>query len=531
MQEIKIIDGNIRASVFVKNNNIYVCSNSKSFDLNKYIKIFQSYSLEELYSKSENAIMFKGKGKKGKKLKVHIIGITFFVALCAFAFFHNINLADYNVVALQQSEYEISDYTTKDMYALIHSSIYLTEEEKDFLYNEELFNDLLPLINDSNYLKYMYSIYFNSLRIQNFTEQPDCLEESIEHVLGYYDTAFPSTMFVKNYDGLNDTNKDTVAHEFIHVCQDVTGYNLIIEGTCEIVKNEYYNIPISKHTRQAKLVKKLMEIIGPNPIWVYSFGGDFSLIEENVKPYLSGEDYELFLDSLIFDYANYENNIPKFNNLDMLLAKLYQAKFNSDINNNTVIRLIESGDRSLRRYYFRTNQINEENSYYLGYDEGEYQTLSLEEAVENGFVQILAIDKKEISYFEALPLIQAGESSIERVIDYESADIKITSTTQEYSKMYITGTINGIEYENYDVDTLVTDGIIKVTYYLVNTGSLSVSDYLSHNYPEGITVQVNHSDDTQINGGEVTCFVPKKIYIPPINKSVESQMKLDLEKN
>ena len=532
-EEIKIIDGSIKANVLIRDNTIYVYTNSNSFDLKKYIKIFQSYSLDELIKKSESAIVFKGHGKKKSKTKLHLLGTTAVLGISAVVILHAVCLNDYNVVTYQQeNQEEINDFTTKDIYSFINSSEYLTDEEKAFLYNEDLFNDILPIINESNFLKQMYLSYFNNLRIQNFTEQPDCIEESIKQVLGYYDTDYPSTMFIKNYYGLTEENKDQVAHEFIHVCQNIWGYNLIIEGTCEITKSEYYNIPISRHTRQAKLVKILMEIIGPEPVFDYSFSGDFSQIENSVRPYLSEEDYNLFLDSLVFDYGNYENNKPRFKQLELLLAKIYQAKFNDDIKDNKVIQLIESGDRTLRRYYFNKKYINEENSYYLGYEEGQYQTMSLEESVDNGYVQITAIKKEEVSYEDALLLTQSGDYNIERVIDYESADIKISSTKEEHSKMYITGTINGIEYEEVDIDTLVEEGIIKLTYYLVNARPISVADYMSHNYDDNTIIQINHSDDTQINGDVVTCFVPKKIFIPPVGeqeKYISNELKLELE--
>lgn len=525
-ESIKIIDGKIKANIYIGNKTIYVCSNS-NIDINKYFNILKSFNIEDLIKRSESTILYKGKGKKKRKRKIHLLEITFVLSVAAIALVNALDIDQFRIISLSPDTVQMDNYTTNDLYHFINSSPLLTEEEKRFIYNEDFLNDVLETINDDDYLKYMYSINFNNIKIESFDEEQD----KMGHAFGYYDTDYPSTLFIRNYEKLTDTKKDTVAHEFIHLCQDVSGYNLIIEASAEIISSEYYNTPISCYQTQVKLLKKLMEIIGPEPIWIYNFTGDFSLIKEKVKPYLTDEEYMEFLDDLTFDYDDYTKNIPKFDSLESLLAKLYTAKYGTDINENKIISLISDGDRTLSRYYFNSRFINVDNSYYLSYEEGEYLTLSLERAIDSGLVQIYSINRTPLEREEAFSLIQTGNYSIERIIDYKSADIRIYKTTYEHSKMYITGYVNDKKYENYDVDLLVTDGIIQVNYYLVNLKLLSADDYLSHNYEEDSTIEVFHSEDTQFNEETVYGFVPKKIYIPPTSRIDEKPKTITMNYN
>ncbi len=382
--KITIIDGKIQANIFIKGNNIYYYSNQYPFDINKYFDILKQYSLDELYRMCESTIVYKGKKSKKKigTVKLHILGVTYALALVALGLAASLKTDAYTIRALTPIVIEMSDYKTSDIYHLINSSPYLTEEEKKFIYNEDFINDVLELINKDNHLKYNFSLFFNNIKISNFEDELDDLERAF----GYYDTDYPSTIYVRNYEELTDAKKDIVAHEFIHLCQDVRGYNLLIEASAEIISNEYYNTPISYYLTQVKLVKKLMEIIGPEPVWIYSFTGDFSLIEERVKPYLTDSEYEEFLNDLTFDYDNNSINKPKFDSLEVLLEKLYFARFNSEIKDDLVISLIDKDNRTLSRYYFNSRYINYENSYYIDYRERYSHGSGLEGTIKNEFI-------------------------------------------------------------------------------------------------------------------------------------------------
>ena len=384
-EEIKIIDGSIRASIFIRNNNIYVYSNKQSFDVEKYINNLKQYSLDELCEMSQSTILYKGKGKSNKKkrntLKLVILGIVYTLTLVAASLIVSNNIDNYNIRAVTYQDAPIADFETTDLYHSINTSTYLTEEEKAFLYNEDFLSDVVDTINYDNNLKRNIGIYFNNIKIESFSDDT----EDIEKLFGYYDTEYPSTIFIRDYDELTDVKKDVIAHEFVHLCQDVMGYNLIIEASAEIISNEYYNTPVTNYLPQVKLLKKLMEIIGPEPIWNYCFTGDFTSIEERVRPFLTEEEYQEFLNDLTFDYDDIDKNIPKFESLDRLLSKLYSATYDSDINDNIVITLINNDNRTLSRYYFNKRFINQENSYYLSYAEGNtIYHYNIRDAIING---------------------------------------------------------------------------------------------------------------------------------------------------
>ena len=86
--------------------------------------------------------------------------------------------------------------------------------------------------------------------------------------------------------------------------------------------------------------------------------------------------------------------------------------------------------------------------------------------------------------------------------------------------MYISGFVNGVEYEDYDIDLLVEDGIININYNLVDMKKLSAEEYLNHKYSEDATISIIKLPDVEFNeeDGNVYGFVPKKIYLPLSNE-------------
>lgn len=240
----------------------------------------------------------------------------------------------------------------------------LTDGEKNYLYNEDLLISILPLVNESAWMKYLYDQNFTNIHIASFDES----EPVHETVIGYYSRTQPNCLHLRDYN--EESCKDTLAHEFVHLCQSEHEYNLIIEACAEIISNEYFEqTHISAYFIQIKLVKELMEIIGPDAVWYYNFTGDFSKIEERVKPYLSNEEYNKFLSDLKFEKHNEEKMMPKYNELENLLDNLYEKIYGSKVDTDEAIMAIKN-DRQMQRYYFNAKYINQENSYY--YDEEEH---------------------------------------------------------------------------------------------------------------------------------------------------------------
>jgi hypothetical protein len=258
-----------------------------------------------------------------------------------------------------------------------------------------------------------------------------------------------------------------------------------------------------------------MEIIGSKPIWDYSFNGDFSLIENEVKPYLSNEDYETFLNCLVFDYENPDKN--KFKTLEELLSKIYTAKYNKNIKEDSVLKYINSLNITLVRYYF--NQRHSE-SYFTEYNNMVDVTMDLDTAIETKKVTIYLYKVIPISFEEYKSLEMKPNYIINRVYTpKEGVTIRLGSTTHN-NKEYINCEINGIFYKNADVDELCEEGYLDVSYFLEERIYLTAEEYINGYSIEGYTLRVLESSSATINDDyTVSTRVPNIYYLPEVKES------------
>jgi len=450
--------------------------------------------------------------------KAFIFADIIIVCTCASIIFANTVLANSdsikNIYPKNVFYYEILDnFELEDIQNLIYSSINLTEEEKDYLYNPDFLKDVLNTINNSNYLKHKLKEALTNIKITSFTTS-----DNNKKTNGYYTLLMPNTIHIKNYEGLNSQNKDTLSHEFIHLCQDTYGYSLIIEASAEIISNEYYqSTEIDSYIKQVKVLKILMEIIGPEPIWYYNFTGDFSKIEEKVKPYLTKKEYREFLRDLSYSYTDDKLNEKRLSSLENLLDTLYKNIYNDDISENEIITLIKN-NTSMTRYYFNHNLINIENSYYIGSRIYDYKEMSYKEAVDNGIIKIYAIRNRKLNKEEATEYLKNPEIVLKREIDYTNNTIEIIDKYDSNNKTYITGTINGKYYENEDIDELFLSGYINIDYSVDEYKLLTYEEFISD---ENKDYETHFSYDHNIILNDNTISVPLyytgKIYLPPIN--------------
>lgn len=348
-----------------------------------------------------------------------------------------------------------NDITYQDIVSLISNSNNLTEEEKKFLSNSDLINDILPTINEKSLDKYVLVSSIRDLDVQSFAEG----EEGVE---GYYNSSSPNIIYVKNYDGFNSDIKETIAHEFIHVLQDhYCNYTLLKEATAEIISSEYFDdIGINAYHDQVYSTKKLMEIIGPDPVWKYVFTGDFSLIEENVKPYLNEEQYESFLNCLTYDYYDEKDNFDKIDQLDELLNILYENKFAKDVNDDKIISLLDNRDDTLRRYYFNKKYINKENSYYEDGSEVTSVSMTINEAVLKEYVVVEEEIKEYITSDKVYEFLQSHDNKgLKRHCKY-SKDFKETSASFKNDGIKISGYLNDELISDASEEELIEKGVI-----------------------------------------------------------------------
>ena len=408
------------------------------------------------------------------------------------------------------------DYSVEGVLASIQASSYLTQEEKNFLKNEDLIEDVLKTVNTDLSTKALFLSYIHHIDIQSYGAE----DPQYNSAYGYYNLSTPSTMFMKDYTGLND-KEDTLAHEYVHLLQDTSGYNLIIEACAEIVSTEYYGVPESYYPFQVQLLKVLMETIGSDVVWNYSFTGDFSGIEERVKPHLSEEEYQDFLDCLTFDYDDASANYPKYDRLRELISKLYKSIYHKDIEEDLIIQLINHYDFTLNRSYFNPRQTND--SYYLNYELGEYETLSYEDAINRGMILIFATQRTPISMDEAMEIVRNRNYAIHRDIDNNGHQVSFLRTSSDGVQMIVSVIIDGERYENIDIDELARRGILTIHYSMVKQKKLTYEEYRDHNYWEDAEIRIMHAGDTTLNEDTVVGFVPMKIVLPSIEERYQTQ--------
>ena len=300
----------------------------------------------------------------------------------------------------------MEDIEESDIKNMIYSSNNLTNEEKDYLYNEALFNDILPYINDNNKLKKDYYQKFSQLDIIGFDSNND-------DIYGYYNPQNNNIIYVSNYNENKLNNqvngtfyKDTIAHEFIHLCQNnYLKYNFISEACAEIMSNEYFDESVvNTYFDEVIIVKKLMEIIGPSPIFKYVITGDFSDIDNILNKNLTKEEYEKLLTLLQLDMNNYEFSKEKKEKLEDLISKLYYNIYHDGIKNDKIINLIDKNtyDNNIKlvRYYFNNEKIKY-NSYYYDFEYPTMIKLSLKQAYDNHLLSF-KLNNKYITYKDYL---------------------------------------------------------------------------------------------------------------------------------
>ena len=265
---------------------------------------------------------------------------------------------DNQTYSLEQSV--STDITLEEMKNMIYSSSHLTDEEKAFLYNEALFEDILPYVNQSEYMKFVYRSKFDNLDIKNISP---IMYNTILPYAGWYPGMSSSNLYVKNYD-INDSESiDTLAHEYMHATQDLNIYPFFYEASAELIADEYYGGGIDSYRPTIKALEILMEIIGAEPIKLYTFTGDFSMIEERVRPYLSAEEYNLFIECISEPLG------PNSNKRNQKLMSIYQSLYlniyGQPMRNDEIISTILSENDTLVRPYFNERLGD---SYYLTYN-------------------------------------------------------------------------------------------------------------------------------------------------------------------
>ena len=267
----------------------------------------------------------------------------------------------YDPLEVDYYKYIYGKMTYQDAINYIYESNNLTKEQKEFLANEELLQDVFSYYNDTA-LEYVSNLNFKDISI--------VYEEMNDGKGGYYSCEEPNIIHIsKTFEGNLDANeytKGVISHEYIHLLQvPVCQYTYIVEASAELLAHEYFDEPIIAYYNGVKNLQLLIEIIGPEPIIKMIFAGDDNTFNNILKNNLSNSEYEklisYFQDSSIIDSSNKENDEIK-----ELLCTLYKNIYGKDITEDQEILYSFYYDNYFFiedkiRYFLNTRKMDETN--------------------------------------------------------------------------------------------------------------------------------------------------------------------------
>ncbi len=384
---------------------------------------------------------------------------------------------------------EISNYIT--------SSSRLTDEEKAFLNNKLFFTDMLPYINKSDCLVERLRQELYEIDIQAEEPGKDCSKISgynngtnILHVVGYDEEPFKY-------------RKQTVAHEFAHnFHQNRRSFTYLREATNELIACEYFDVPNESYYKPVKIVKCLMEIIGPEPILEYHVSGNAEPLYNALSPYLTKVEISLFtLDKDYIDYTTEEKN-SRYEGLKCVLDKLYYGIYGESMWNNAMINAIFN-DLEYERYYFNSEKIKNIDPYACAFTYEEEYTI--EDAIDEGYIYPFIAETRVVSLEEWLNyggLRDIGEYTCKvpnEGIITETGCIRIINEDGTVTDMAIEEAVES------GIMTINNDGL-KITL-------LNPTDDLDNE-----NIQYIMEENVVMDGDKVIVTKYQKEYFPPIQE-------------
>ena len=249
------------------------------------------------------------------------------------------------------TDYNISDINVEELINYIHESEYLSDKQKKALINYDLLEDILKVTNDRE--KYMLTQKLNNISLNYFTPK-ELEEKKKKDILGYYNVLKPNILHVKDIETEN-SKPCVLTHEFCHLLQNGK-YVYIKEACAEIINQEYYNYDNTAYLEEVKIVKILMEIIGPRPVFNCCFSGNTNEFENAIKEYLNKKDAEKLLS--LFTKTAYDFSDEINNEIYELLDKMYYNKYNNSFTDDYLIMQIKNDNsKTLNRNYFNYRRI------------------------------------------------------------------------------------------------------------------------------------------------------------------------------
>ena len=371
----------------------------------------------------------------------------------------------------------------------IQESLSLSNEEKENLYNEDLFNDICATPMSIDRIKDLEEkitdVEIVPFTEQDYQEQQKKKDENDSYSVGYYNPLEPNILHVdenQSYDKIEDTKY----HEFIHLLQDDNKYYYIKEASAEIISNEYYGAPLESYTEEAKRIKALMEIIGSNSIWKINFSGDDSQLINIIKENLSQEEYKYFCEILETSPANLnkeqrEEQNKKFDNiLSILYNNMYKNSIEKDENIKKIYDSTTGDILGIDRSYFKNCNLEDSK---IVIKEQPVTDAIKENTIDIDFYKTIKIEITEEAYQEKQ---EKGEKVDTELYIYDNPEVN-EYVSQELSKIQSSEEMQELE------EKILNLGYGNLKYYSIELSPISVEEVSSlRQQGENITYNINY---------------------------------------
>ena len=486
--------------------------------LENYLMFYYNNGVSAVLSEIKNDDSNGNIKDKVKRFSITIGAFVFGVTLSAIGIqvFQNHNEINKGIYYLfdedlnekaEKSKVKIDLNECKD---LIYSSEFLSEEEKDYLYNEDLLIDVLAISDNSRNFELREKL--NNIKINKFSNEEDSKNA------GYYLCNKPNEIYLSE-DMFVDKKayKRVLTHEYIHLLQSNSNYSYIQEACAEIICSEYFNHEVDGYYDEVCNVKVLMELIGPNAILKCSLKNDATELENAIKQYLKPED----ADKLLYLLSSSSDNKESLD-IQKLLEKMYNNI--KDKPSNDIIQRIYK-DPNLDRVYFNqskkeyykdfvleSNTSNTELENIIIYDNIQNWSLIFNDKVfrrtdvyESKYVDYSSIEKYKFEIKNSIPDVELNEK-------YEIVDLDVFSNNTEFTDNLIT-LLDNNTIENMRL--FYKDGTIGDVVKLKDIG-IFVKRY---NLKEKTEPSINKRFDFQIDRS----FYKNKCNINQENEKIDKQ--------
>ena len=480
---------------FLKQQGEYTVFINKETAYKHFYKDGKEDLLKFFLENGQNGIMYEDKKNNKnnqrtksffnrKKMVKYIMGLTLYSALFLSTYKTTTYIiSELNSQEIQELEEAATETTDNQYYDFesicnaIQLATTLSDQDKNFLYNEELFKAIsnTPMTEDR-----IMSLEekLTDIKILPFTEEDKeenktREEQGLLETVGYYNPLTPNIFYMENL-----TDPDTKTHEFIHLLQDNNNYYYIREASAEIISNEYYGALLDSYKEEAKRIKVLMEIIGTNPIWNVNFSGSEEKLQEfNDILYnnLSYKEYGEITEILTTSPSDKTpEEMKKINeNLDKILANLYNNIYHEPIENNEIIQYIYGSNNlnttNCARHYFQDRENKE------GRKIEKLENIPLIEAIQEENIEIEFYNQKEVELTKEEYLKEKKEGKNVSFTIKELAENVSIEVVPDPSNEEIHYLVNN-EQKEYTAEELIELGYIIPEFYRIEKEPVAPED-------------------------------------------------------